>query len=97
MACGSRFLLTHALLMTSSHSKAGVLVLTVFFCAGVVPYVIVGMLVQKTRNNAWGLPHRTFWSKVPGLVRDGCRFTCACMLRSKVASILSMDQRYESL
>jgi hypothetical protein len=81
--------------------STGSLALLVFFGAGVAPYLLGGMVVRKTRQDAAGwelVPNHSFWSMLPGLVLDGCRFTCACVLRSSVAaSVLSMEKRYEAL
>lgn len=65
---------------TSSDSlTAGSVLLIVFFCLLAV-YVLGGM-VWNYRAGATGtdlLPHASFWKSVPGLIKDGVRFTVSC-------------------
>ena len=49
-----------------------------FFCGGVVPYLVLGMVFMRVRRQASGadmIPNREFWGALPGLVKDGFVFT----------------------
>lgn len=73
-----------------------VILIAVFAIA--VPYLAIGTLWNKHRAGKDGielLPHREFWSELPGLVRDGFRFSFG---KFQIATgIVSMSSNYENL
>ncbi|GFS27914.1 cation-dependent mannose-6-phosphate receptor-like isoform X2 [Elysia marginata] len=60
--------------------SVGSVLLIVFFVVLVV-YLVGGMVVQTVVRKAEGrerIPNLSLWTAVPGLIKDGIRFTCSC-------------------
>lgn len=58
--------------------SGGDVILIIFFCGVLLPYLVFGALFMKYRRGASGLdliPNREFWMEVPGLIKDGFMFT----------------------
>ena len=67
---------------SGSKKKKGVsggdVVLIIFFCGLVMPYLVFGALYMRVRHSATGvdlIPNRGFWVEIPGLIKDGFSFT----------------------
>ncbi|GFO45589.1 cation-dependent mannose-6-phosphate receptor [Plakobranchus ocellatus] len=61
---------------SSGGLSTGTILVIVFFCA-VVIYLIAGIFVQVGLKSAEGkerIPNFNFWTTIPGLIVDGCRF-----------------------
>jgi hypothetical protein len=57
--------------------SAGSVFLILFFVGGGV-YVIAGCIYKRQKMGATGVescPNVDFWREIPGLVKDGCKFT----------------------
>ena len=70
----------------SSGLTGGEILLVVFFCGLVIPYVVLGMVYMRVRNHATGtdmIPNKAFWIEVPGLIREGFRFTFSRVRRTQ--------------
>jgi len=72
--------------------QTGRTVVLVFMFGMVTPYFLIGGLFQKYRRGAEGrelLVHRSFWSGVPSLVADGCRFTLMKLTSGRLGAGIS--------
>ena len=75
----------------------GTILILVVVCGMVLPYFVVGVIVQRRRGAAGldSIPNREFWASLPGLIGTGCAFTFGG-LRKKVRSARGYAA-YESL
>lgn len=56
----------------------GEVLLIIFFCGFLIPYLAFGALYMRMRHGASGadlIPNRELWMSIPGLIKDGFRFT----------------------
>ncbi|GFS14775.1 cation-dependent mannose-6-phosphate receptor [Elysia marginata] len=65
-------------------------ILLIVFVSLVFVYIVAGVAVQVGLKKADGkdrIPHVTFWIAVPGLIKDGIRFTFSCGKRKQYSDI----------
>lgn len=70
----------------SSEGLSGGSVLLIIFFVLLFVYMAAGIAFNKFRHEAKGLellPNLGFWSKLPGLIRDGCAYSMAVVCRKR--------------
>ena len=64
-------------------------------------YCIGGVLLNRRGDSSLSIreavPHRNFWSSVPGLARDGCGFFFWCFRRRAGMAVAASYSPYEAL